>query len=244
MRPSADQIAHFQREGFVVLPAALTGEELAGLRTECHRRMASMVATMDAVGADTLGLTHRDRRYFLHAPYQESSFLTGFLFGDTLVDVAAALLGDEVYLFLELFVVKPADVGTPMAWHQDGGYVDGNPHDPYVSLWVALDDMTAANGALCVLPWSRMPAGAGVGAAPAPHVKDRATNDLVGYDGQDAGDLLEIPVGSIVAMSSTLFHRTGENTTVAPRRAFLASYSRSPVRAADGSLWNLAVRCR
>jgi len=233
-------VAQFHAEGFVVLPSVLAPDQLDGLRAECGRRLDDMRASMDAVGADTLGLTHRDRRYFLHGPYQESPFLKQFLLGGTMVDIAAALLGPEVYLFLELFVVKPAEVGIPMAWHQDGGYVDGHPHDPYVSLWVALDEMTAANGALRVLPRTRYAASQ----ATLPHVKDRTTNDLVGYDGPDPGDLLEIPAGSIVAMASTLFHRTGENTTAAPRRAFLAAYSPSPITTRDGALWNLAERCR
>ncbi len=231
----------YRRDGYVVLPSVLSADELEGLRIECERRLGGMRATMDAVGADTLGLTHRDRRYFLHAPYEESAFLSEFLFSDTLVDIAASLIGPEVYLFLELFIVKPALTGTPMDWHQDGGYVMGHPHDPYVSLWVALDDMTAQNGALHVLPASRQPLG---GAHLAQHVKDRVTNDLVGYDGADAGELVEVPAGSIVAMASTTFHRTGTNTTARPRRAFLASYSPSPIRARDGSLWNLAVPCR
>ncbi|MDO8362236.1 MAG: phytanoyl-CoA dioxygenase family protein [Actinomycetota bacterium] len=233
------QVAEFRREGYLVLPAVLTADELAGLRAECERRLTEMVATMDAVGAQTLGLSHRDRRYFLHAPYQDSPFLHRFLFDDAMVDIAASLLGPDVYLFLELFVVKPPEVGMPMAWHQDGGYVMGHPHDPYISLWVALDDMTVANGTLCVLPRSRQPQPGSV-----THMKDRWTNDLVGYDGPDPGDALEVPAGSIVAMASTTFHRTGENHSAAARRAFLASYSPTPITGPDGTLWNFADPCR
>lgn len=241
---TADLVAGFQRDGYLVLPSLLSDAELAGLREECDRRLVAMVETMDMVGAQTLGLTHRDRRYFLHAPLEESPFLSHFLFDDTLVELAMALLGPDVFFFLELFVVKPPEVGTPMAWHQDGGYVMGHPHDPYVSLWVALDDMTVDNGTLCVLPHSRQPDAAAEGAALVPHVKDRATNDLVGYDGPDPGDLLEVPAGSVVALASTTFHRTGDNRSPAPRRAFLAAYSSSPITSRDGTLWNRADPCR
>lgn len=239
------RVADYHRDGYVVLPSALGAEELEALRFECERRLTSLVATMDAVGAQTLGLSHRDTRYFLHAPLEESPFLQEFLFEGTMVDVAASLIGPIVLFFLDLFVVKPPEVGLPMAWHQDGGYVMGHPHDPYVSLWVALDDMTADNGALWVLPRDRQPVPDGSdGRAPVPHGKDRSTNDLVGYDGPDPGELLEVPAGSIVAMASTTFHRTGENRSSRPRRAFLASYSPTPITTRDGALWNRADPCR
>ena len=51
------QRSHFRKEGFVVLEAALNPSELAGLRDECARRYDTMRSQMDAVGADTLGLT-------------------------------------------------------------------------------------------------------------------------------------------------------------------------------------------
>lgn len=219
-----------------MLRSFLDADELEGLRVECARRLAEHLALMDAVGADTLGLSHRDRRFFLHAPYQDSPFLPGFLFGARLADLASALIGPDVHLFLELFVVKSAETGIEMAWHQDGGYVDGHPHDPYLSVWIALDDMTAANGALHVLPRSR----AGTATDVVPHVKDAATNDLVGYVGDDPGELLEVPAGSVVAMASTTLHRSGPNVTEVPRRAFLVSYSPTPITQANGALWNLA----
>lgn len=233
-----EQIAQFAAEGYTVMQGALSNEELEGLRGECARRLEVLSGLMDATGATTLGLTHRDQRYFLHAPYDESPALEALLFGDTMVGLAAELLGPEVYLFLELFVVKTPERGAPMAWHQDSGYLMGLDHRPYLSIWVALDDMTAANGTIAVLPFARAD-----GAEVRPHHKDRSTNDLVGYDGDDEGDALEVSAGSLVLMSSTLLHRSLPNTSAAPRRAFLASYSCEPIVNADGSPWNLAVPC-
>lgn len=233
-----EQIAQFAREGYTVVHGALRGDDLDGLRAECARRLEVLSGLMDATGAETLGLTHRGRRYFLHAPYEESPALTALLFGDTLVGLARTLLGPEVYLFLELFVVKTPEQGAPMAWHQDSGYLMGLDHRPYLSIWIALDDMTVANGTIAVLPFSRVPS-----ADVRPHHKDRSTNDLVGYNGDDPGDALEVRAGSAVLMSSTLLHRSLPNTSAAPRRAFLASYSCEPITNADGTPWNMAVPC-
>lgn len=234
-----DEVERFELDGFLVVGDVLDGAQLAVLRTECARRLAAMSALMDAVGADRLGLTHRDSRYFLHAPYHEAPGLPQLLLDGPLVELAEGLIGPDVFLFLELFVVKCAEVGAPMGWHQDGGYVLDTPHEPYVSLWVALDDMTAANGSIAVLPRQRAPYGAVV-----THRRDPASNDFVGYDGDDPGEVVEVPAGSVVAMASTTFHRSLPNTSGASRRAFLVSYSPAPVVASDGQLWNIADRCR
>ena len=43
------------------------------------------------------------------------------------------------------------------------------------------------------------------------HVKDEATNDMVGYFGDDPGIPVIAPAGSIAVFSSTSFHRSGLN---------------------------------
>ncbi len=58
-----------------------------------------------------------------------------------------------------------------------------------------------------------------------PHRRQPSTNDLVGWEGDDAGVVVEVPAGSIVAFSSLLLHTTGANTTPRLRRAYLAQYS-------------------
>ena len=116
------------------------------------------------------------------------------------------------------------------AWHQDGGYV-GYPHRAYLSCWVALDDMSEANGTISVLPYGR----AG-GSTIRAHSKEGGTNDMVGYHGTDPGDLVEVPAGSVVVFSSQTFHRSGANTLPSLRRAYLCQYTAEPMYRPDGRL--------
>ena len=121
------------------------------------------------------------------------------------------------------------------SWHQDSGYI-GHDHPPYLTCWCTLDDVTEENGTVYLLPYSR----AG-GRDLVPHIKDPATNDKVGYFGDDPGIPLILPAGSIACFSSTVFHRSGFNTTDKMRRIYLAQYSAEPLLKADGSgPWNLA----
>ena len=128
------------------------------------------------------------------------------------------------------------------AWHQDSGYVkfrDGETyHKPYLTCWVALDDIDETNGTIYVLPHDR----AGTRDTIMDHTQEEKTNDLIGYTGDDPGDPVVVPAGSIVAFSSYLFHRSGSNTTDAMRRVYLAQYSGEPItNSQTGELWSQAV---
>jgi hypothetical protein len=49
-------------------------------------------------------------------------------------------------------------------------------------------------------------------------VRDQESNDLVGYFGDDPGDPLIVPAGSIACFSTTLINRSSANTTDRMRR--------------------------
>ena len=226
----------FSDDGYCVLEQAIPEAALEALDTSCQAYLEEHIGLMAQVQADVLGLTHKDRRYFLPSWHDPAGEVGRFLFGDLMADVVGRLLGPEAYLFLELFIVKSGRIGMPFGWHQDSGYLLGQPHEPYLSLWCALDDVTEENGALHVLPWSQ----GGPREIP-PHRKDKASGDLIGYDGDAPGVVVPVSRGGIVAMSSALFHRSGPNTTDHPRRAFLVSYSAHPILNPQGGEWNRAV---
>jgi ectoine hydroxylase-related dioxygenase (phytanoyl-CoA dioxygenase family) len=219
----------FRADGFVVLERIIPDLELGALRAECQRFIEQKDREMDAAGTDVLGLDQRGKRYFVNDCSTVSLALRRFVLGDLMAEISGALLGDEVFLFNDQYVVKGAEVGTSFAWHQDSGYV-GYQHPPYLTCWCALDDMSEANGTVHLLPYDR----AGTREVVA-HRQDERTNDLVGYSGPDPGIAIEVPAGSIACFSSTVFHRSGANTTRALRRAYIVQYSREPILVADRS---------
>ena len=58
---------------------------------------------------------------------------------------------------------------------------------------------------------------------------------MIGYTGEDPGDPVVAPAGSIACFSSTVFHRSGPNETDSVRRVYVAQYSSQPVLSEDGS---------
>lgn len=212
----------FHSDGFCVINEALSAEDLEMLRNECDRLVGDRDHEMEQLGLDVDGLDHRGQRYFIPA-YDRSPVIRRFLTSGAVVDIARSLLGDPVYLFNEQYVVKAAERGKDFSWHLDSGFID-YPHPAYLSCWITLDDVTEANGTVYLLPYER----AGTREV-VPHHIDPVSNDRIGYAGDDPGDPLIAPAGSIACFSSTVLHRSGPNTTAQMRRVLLAQYSSEPI---------------
>jgi hypothetical protein len=199
-------------------------ETLEMLREECAHGIERIHQWMDAHHRDVMRISHRGKRYFITGGPRESEALRRFLFGDLMETICRAILGDTVYLFNEQYVVKAGEGGMQFAWHQDSGYLPFE-HKPYMSCWIALDDMSEENGTVYVLPYST----AGVKQRVA-HQREAGTNDMVGYHGQEQGVPVVVPAGSMMVFSSVAFHRSGSNRTERMRRVYLPQYSASPIR--------------
>ncbi|WP_156678565.1 phytanoyl-CoA dioxygenase family protein [Sphingomonas profundi] len=215
------QAEGFARDGYAVFEGALDGAPLALLRAECDAFVRREDGRMDAAGTDRLGLSHRGRRYFASECQRETPALRAMLFSPVMADICRATLGGDAYFFFDQYVVKGPEGGLPFAWHQDSGYVAGNggppDHAPYLTCWCPLDDATAENGTVRVIPGSHR---AGIRR----HRRDPATGDLAAEaDGE--GVVVAARAGSVVAFSSLLLHATGANRSTAPRRVYLAQYT-------------------
>jgi ectoine hydroxylase-related dioxygenase (phytanoyl-CoA dioxygenase family) len=219
---TSEHARRFREEGFFVLERVVPQSDLEVLRDECQRCIDDRDREMDHLGVDKLDLDHRGRRYFVHA-YEKSPAVRRFLFSELMAQIAGAALGGTVYLFNEQYVVKAAEQGMKFGWHQDSGFI-GYPHRPYLTCWITLDDVSEANGTVDLLPYAR----AGTRDV-VEHAHDEETNDMVGYFGDDPGDPVTAPAGSIACFSSTLFHRSGPNTTDRMRRVYVAQYAPEPI---------------
>jgi ectoine hydroxylase-related dioxygenase (phytanoyl-CoA dioxygenase family) len=221
------QRQQFATEGYAVFEGVLNGVMLEMLRTQCSLFIEREDARMDALGVDSIGITHRGRRYFANQCQRTQPALRQMLFSPIMAEICRAILGQDAYFFFDQFVVKGPEGGLPFGWHQDSGYVVGNggpaDHAPYLTCWCPLDDATVENGTVSVLPFSRVPASAqGI----LPHQRQVKTNDLVGWTDASGAVTVEAGAGSIVAFSSLLLHATGANRTDKLRRVYLAQYTR------------------
>jgi len=217
----------FRDEGLFVLENVVPASDLELLRNECQRFIDDRDQEMDRLGVDELDLDHRGSRYSVHT-YGKSEAIERFLRSDLMVEIAMVALGDTVYLFNEQYVVKAAERGMKFSWHQDSGFIPYE-HRPYLTCWIALDDMTEANGTVYLLPYARARTRDVV-----EHLRDEESHDLIGYFGDDPGDPVIVAAGSIACFSSTTFHRSGANTSGSMRRVYVAQYTAEPLLSEDG----------
>jgi ectoine hydroxylase-related dioxygenase (phytanoyl-CoA dioxygenase family) len=220
----------YETDGYFILERALSDEHLQLLRGGAAYAIEKADREMDAAGVDRLKLNARGKRYFSEMIYKDRPELRRFLFSDTMAEICQATLGEQAYLFWEQYVIKAADPeGSAFAWHQDSGYVH-EEHAPYLTVWIALDDVTEENGSVYLLPYTRSGIRSYVR-----HIQDEKTNDRVCYFGSDPGMPVVAPAGSIVCFSSVVMHRSGSNTTDRLRRVYLAQYSSEIIMTKDGS---------
>ncbi len=229
---SQRHLDQYRRDGYCVVERGIPAEHLELLRAGSQQSIDAVHAEMDRRGTDTVDLNHRGRRYFSGHPSLTNPTLFDFIYSPLMEGVCRQLLGQDVNVFWEQYVVKAAEKGDGFAWHQDSAYV-AHEHEPYLTCWCALDDMTVENGTISVLPFTRAPHGG----TRLPHRQDPVLNDLVGYDGADPGEVVICPAGSIAFFTSVTLHRSGVNRTSRMRRVYLIQYSAGKLVNHEGTPW-------
>ena len=132
--------------------------------------------------------------------------------------IARARIDGEIAIYRAVLMTKKANGGTILPWHQDGGKFWGLDRDPDLQIWTALDDAPEDAGCVEVYPQSHArglvtPLG---GVVPANHVEAR--------EPERTKIALPAKAGEVLLLHNYLWHRSGINTTAAPRRAFTVCY--------------------
>lgn len=141
---------------------------------------------------------------------------------DRLLEPVHDEFGPDVVPFTSKLNLKRPQEGSEFPWHQDYPYwyvSIGEKAQDVVTAIVFLDDATADNGALRVLPGSHL-------GGPVRRDPEDPTGFLTDPTALDTtGEtVLEVPAGSVAWFGSFLVHRSSPNTTERHRRALLPSW--------------------
>ncbi len=224
-----EEITLYQKNGFLVVPGFLDAGELAHWQQTTQEAVDERLATRngyfnqqdpDAYYAQVF--TQCVKLADTHAGMRE------LMFDERLGKMAGTLAGvDGIRIWHDQALFKPP-FGNPTAWHLDDPYWSFDSRKS-ISLWVALDDATLANGCMWYIPGSY----------------HTATYDNVGI-GMNIGDLFKLyplwreiepvgcpcPAGTAVFHNGLTAHGAGANMTNRPRRAMTCAYM------PDGSTFN------
>jgi hypothetical protein len=224
LRP--DQVEHFRRRGFLAGIPVFTRAECDGFRALAERFEAEHPG--DAAWAFDIKCNLLFDWVYANATHPR------------LLDVVAALLGEDLLLTDSVFRIKEPGSATHYGWHQDSARIVVEPAPAIV--YVAISAATRENGCLSVIPGTH----------------DRVQPyDLVDNPGQarrkvarlrdvDARHAvpMELAPGEVAIFSANVVHGSPANRSPARRFAVLHDYTPAAARQSIGRGSGQPVRGR
>lgn len=228
---SAEQIEHFDREGYLVLDDVFSADEIDALQKETGRLLADP-SSLDEETMITEPQSREVRSIF--AIHQQSRIMGRLAADERLAGVASYLLDDETYVHQSRLNYKPGFQGKEFYWHSDfetWHVEDGMPRMRALSMSVLLAENTPNNGPLMVMPGSHRTYVTCVGETPEDHYRKSLKKQEYGVpDEQSLAELahkhgIVAPLGSpgtVIIFDCNMMHGSNGNITPLPRaNAFL-----------------------
>ncbi len=208
--------AAFERDGYLIVPDLFTADEAARLKAEMQAVVDDVVRERQAEDPDgpepvlSVGV-------YVGLAYRSALFRT-FAGDSRILDLLEPILGPDIEFLSDKAVFKDHDTDFGSPWHQDHPYWVGSHK---ISLWVALDEATVANGCLKLVPGSHRT-----------EVEHADVDDGQGF-GHRLGDqdTLEaeavtapLPVGGAIFFHDLTLHASHENASGADRWVWIPTY--------------------
>ena len=171
----------------------------------------------------------KNGKMFLANRCEDYPLIEGFAKGGFIKGLCKKILGEKIYLFNEQVVNKEPQSESKFAWHQDSGYV-GHDHKVYLSIWIALCDVSENNGALRILPKNIE-----TNVKIEKHTWSEKSSDLKMEVDESKTITCSIKEGGIILFSSRTPHASYPNKSNQNRPAYLCQYSSEPIIPPIGS---------
>jgi len=221
----------FWRDGFLVVENAVDGDLLARLRAD----FATWVEESRDHG-EPYGETINDRPRFdlepghtadrpglrrVNAPIEVSAAHLEAMRASRMTDVVAELIGPNVKFHHSKINSKLPGGDTAVKWHQDFLFT---PHsnDDVVTALLMLDEVTAENGPLEVLPGSHRGELHGLWHG---GVFTGSVDDAIEADCRSKARICTGAAGAVCLMHTRLLHGSAPNMSADPRTLFICVYS-------------------
>jgi non-haem Fe2+, alpha-ketoglutarate-dependent halogenase len=218
---TADQVAAFNRDGYLKGIRIFSEEEMAGIRQYFDELLARTLAA----GGDSYSISTAHLRY---------GRVYDLLTHPRIVACMQDLLGENAIAWGSHFFCKMPGDGKRVSWHQDASYWPLTPSKA-VTAWLAVDDADAGNACMRFIPRS--------------HVLGHLTytlseNDEANVLNQTVAGVeklcepvpVELKAGEISIHSDLLLHGSEANQSARRRCGLTLRYCPADVRAGLG--WN------
>jgi len=239
MQLTAEQVADFQRDGFLVLPGFISPDECALLRDHATSLDAELRADQEHITVFSAGdQAHGDDSWFLssgdktrgffesdgthlnkigHAMHDLDPVFDRFARQLGFADVAASIGFEDPRLVQSMYIFKHPGVGGEVTWHTDHTFLWTEPRS-VVGFWVAIDPATQENGCLWAIPGGHsIP-------VKSRFLRDGNTTTTEVFDETpypiDQAVPIEAEPGTLVLLNGALPHWSDVNASDKPRQAY------------------------
>ena len=228
---SADQLAFYNREGYLMIPGLLDAADLAPAREAMEFRVEGIAQDLLREGliSDPLANAPFETRLarlfenlsdsiFLRYDRSWRDRLPGYfhlMANPKILDMVESLLGPEIFAnpVYNTRPKVPKVAAGIVPWHQDKSYWTGAKAAPVITVWIPLVDATLENGCLHVLPGTHRRkvlgfhaetySGTGYKEVDEQHVRDRLKDDLA----------LPIQAGGAILFNDRFIHSSTANNS-------------------------------
>lgn len=138
--------------------------------------------------------------------------------------IARAWIPGAIAIYRAVLFTKPANAGTVLPYHQDGGSYWGLDQSPTLQIWTALDDAPLGAGCLEVIPGSHH------GGLATPLGGVIPDNLLHTRDIEKERTYLPAQAGEVILIHNHLWHGSAINRTPSPRRGLTVCYMTAETR--------------
>jgi ectoine hydroxylase-related dioxygenase (phytanoyl-CoA dioxygenase family) len=220
------QVAGYHRDGYLAIPRFIDADRVEALRrlTEVFVERSRQVARTDAVfDLDPRHTAASPIVRRIKNPADRDPLYAWVALESPILDVVAELIGPSLRFHHSKLNLKSGHIGAPVEVHQDAAFY---PHsnDDVLAVGLLLDDATAENGAMAVLPGSHRGPIYSHFDAHGRFVGCVQAADLARLDRRGAV-LLDLPAGSIHIHHYRLVHWSAPNTSPGDRRLLINSYA-------------------
>ncbi|MDA0833170.1 MAG: phytanoyl-CoA dioxygenase family protein [Planctomycetota bacterium] len=219
---TTEQIAHFNREGYLKDIRIFSEDEIADIRRYFDRLLADVLAK----GGDS---------YSISTAHMKHGRVYDLLMHPQIVTCVTDLLGDNVIGWGSHFFCKMPGDGKSVSWHQDASYWPLSPSKT-VTVWLAIDDADVENACMNYIPGT--------------HLYGHLTYELSEEDDRNVLDQkvpdierfgapipVELKAGEMAIHNDLLLHGSKANESTRRRCGLTLRYCAADVRA--GLDWNL-----
>lgn len=223
---SDEQVASYHRDGYLAVSRLIDAEKVATLRRTTQafvERSRGVSRSDDVFDLDPRHTPAAPAVRRIKNPADNDPLYAWVGMESPIVDIVTELIGPSVRFHHSKLNLKGSHIGAPVEVHQDAAFY---PHsnDDVLAVGLLLDDATADNGALAVLPGSHRGPIHTHFDAQGRFVGCLRPEDVAPLD-RSGAVLLTLPAGSIHIHHYRLVHWSAPNTSSGDRRLLINSYT-------------------